>query len=199
MSKHVVVVASGDTERLALRHLVSHLTGSGVTVDVRIPPRHRQLRVDVVEGIIVSAWHNSYPIRPAKFVVLLDVDQATPDDVLAPLQEQLPQRVGGLAADVLLAYAQQHLESWYFADSDNLRSYLGRSLGSVDTSRPDTIHDPKRHLINLLGTRVYTARTSEKIAKQLDGRTIEERSPSFRGFVEALENGPGASAARRRK
>ena len=96
-------------------------------------------------------------------------------------------------ADVLVAYAQQHLESWYFADSKNLREYLGRSLGSADPSSPDTIHDPKRHLINLLGGRVYTARTSEEIAKRLDGRTIEERSPSFSGFVEALRNGTGAS------
>ncbi len=194
MNKHVVVVASGDTERRALPHLVSFLTKSGMTLDVRIPPRHRQLRANVVEGIIKSAWYESYPVQPTKFVVLVDVDQAAPDDVLAPLQEQLPQRVEQtVAADVLFAYAQQHLEAWFFADSENLRQYLDRSLGSAEPSSPDTIHDPKRHLINLLGGRVYTARTSEEIAKRLDGRTIEQRSPSFSGFVDALKNGADAS------
>ena len=164
-----------------------------MTVDIRIPPRNRQLRVDVVAGIIKSAWFTSHPVKPAKFVVLVDVDQAAPDDVLAPLREQLPQRFETVEADILFAYAQQHLESWYFADSENLRQYLGRSLGSADTSTPDTIHDPKRHLINLLGGRIYAARTSEEIAKRLDGRTIEQRSPSFKGFLEELKNGHGAS------
>lgn len=188
MSKHVVVVASGDTERRALPHLVSHLKDRGLTVEVRIPPRHRALRVDVVEGIIKATWYSSHPV-PSKFVVLLDVDQGRPEDVLAPIREQLPQRVENLATTILFAYAQQHLESWYFADATNLRDYLGRALGSVDTSMPDAIHDPKRHLINLLGDRVYTALTSEDIAMKLDPRTIEQRSPSFKGLVEAVKNG----------
>ncbi len=162
-----------------------------MTVDVRIPPRNRQLRVDVVAGIIKSAWFTSHPVKPAKFVVLVDVDQAVPDDVLGPLRQQLPQRVSTVEADILFAYAQQHLESWYFADSENLRKYLGRSLGSADTSSPDGIREPKRHLSNLLGARVYTARTSEEIAKRLDGRTIEQRSPSFKGFLKELRNGNG--------
>lgn len=196
MSKRVVVVASGETERRALPHLISHLEEAGIAVDVRVPPRHRPIGAYVAERIIKAAWYSSHPVRPARFVVLLDVDQAAPDDVLAPFKERLPPRTGSLAVDVLFAYAQQHLESWYFADSANLRRYLGRSLGSVDTSGPDAIHDPKRHLINLLetGKRFYTARTSEEIARRLDGRTIEQRSPSFRGFVQAIRNGAGASA-----
>lgn len=115
--------------------------------------------------------------------------RATPNEVLAPLREQLPQRLGIVEADILFAYARQHLEAWYFAHSERLREYLGRSLGSADSSSPDRIHDPKRHLINLLGGRVYTARTSEEIAKRLDGRTIEQRSPSFKRFLEELRNG----------
>ena len=195
MSKHVVVVASGETERRALPHLVSHLREAGITVDVRIPPRHRALRVDVVERIIKATWFASLHDPPDKFVVLVDVDRATPDDVVSPLQGELSQRVSDVEATLLFAYAQQHLEAWYFADAENLRGWLGgRSLGSVDASTPDAIEDPKRHLSSLLGNRVYTARTSEDIARTLAPQIIEQRSPSFRGLVDAVRNGGDASA-----
>ncbi len=45
-----------------------------------------------------------------------------------------------------------------------------------------------------MGNRVYTARTSEDIARTLDPQIIEQRSPSFRGLVEAVRNGGDASA-----
>ena len=193
MSKHVVVVASGETERRALPHLVSHLSEAGIRVEVLIPPRHRALRADVVEKIIKAAWFAPDDDPPAKFVVLVDVDQAAaPDEVVSPLREELSKRVSNVGAKLLFAYAQQHLEAWYFADGENLRHWLdGRSLGRVDTSSPDTIQDPKRHLSNLLGNRVYTARTSEDIAKVLDPQVIQQRSPSFRALVEAVRNGSG--------
>ena len=86
------------------------------------------------------------------------------------------------------AHAQRHLEAWYFADGGNLRSYLKRDLGRIDDSRPDEIENPKLHLRNILD-QVYTARVSEEIARVLDAENISRRSPSFRGFLEALLNG----------
>ena len=91
--------------------------------------------------------------------------------------------------NILCAYAQQHLEAWYFADAENLKSYLGRALGQVDTSKPDEIQNPKLHLKHLLGERVYNARISEEIASALDSGTIAGRSPSFKKFVDAIMNG----------
>ena len=87
------------------------------------------------------------------------------------------------------AYAQQHLEAWYFADATNLRAYLGHAPGHVDTSTPDEIENPKNHLRNVLNDQFYTARISEEIADRLDPPTIAQRSPSFRGFLEAVKNG----------
>ena len=194
MNKRVVVVASGETERRALPHLVSHLREAGIDVEVRIPRRHRALRTDVVEKIVKTAWYEDPGNRPAKFVVLVDVDRAAPNDILEPLRQELPKRAATVEADILFAYAQQHLEAWYFADAEKLRQWLGgRCLGSVDTSSPDAIPDPKRHLSNLLGNRVYTARTSEEIARCLDPRVVEQRSPSFRGFADAVRNGGGSA------
>ena len=47
---HVVVVASGETERRSLPHLVSHLQKQGTSVaDVRIPPRNKALDAGVAE------------------------------------------------------------------------------------------------------------------------------------------------------
>ena len=70
----------------------------------------------------------------------------------------------------------------------HLRSYLKRDLGRVDDSRPDEIEDPKLRLKNILD-QVYTARVSEEIARALDAENIARRSPSFRGFLEAVLNG----------
>lgn len=151
------------------------------------------LDVEMAEKLIKAAWYENLEAPPDKFVVVMDVDRGNPADVLRPMRTQLPERVHDVEADVLYAYAQAHLEAWYFADADNLRQYLGRAPGQVDTSKPDEIDNPKLQLRHLLGERVYTARVSAEIAGTLDATTIALRSPSFRIFVEAVMNGSGVA------
>lgn len=190
MAKRVVIIASGETERRALPHLTRHLADQAVTVqDVRVPPRNRKLDASMAEKLVKAAWYENPSAPPDKFVLVLDLDGADPDVFLAPVRDRLPGRVDGIGADVLFAYAQQHLEAWYFADAENLRGCLGRDLGHVDTSRPDEIRNPKLHLKHLLGERSYTALVSEDIARTLDAGAIAGRSPSFSNFVDALLNG----------
>ena len=137
MSKRVVVIASGKTERRALPYLVRHLAAQGVVVeDVRIPPRHRAINVAIAEKLIRSVWfERADDARPGKFVVLLDTDGASPEDVIAPIRDRLPNRVRDIGASIQFAFAQQHLEAWYFADAGGLRRYLGRDLGNPATGR----------------------------------------------------------------
>lgn len=190
MGKRVIVIASGETERRALPHLVRHLQDRAVTVyEVRVPPRNKALNAQMAERLIKAAWYENLSAPPDKFVLLMDVDRVGPDEVLGPIQDQLREHVNEIGADVLCAYAQQHLEAWYFADAENLGNYLGRDTGQVDTSRPDEIWNPKLHLTHLLGERIYTARISEEIAATLDADTIAGRSPSFEKFVDAIING----------
>ena len=190
MTKRVIVIASGETERRAVPHLVSHLQDSGVSVtDVRIPPRNGALNVQMAEKLIKAAWYANADTPPDKFVLLVDVDGADPEKVqrtFTNLSERLGREVG---AAIMYAYAQWHLEAWYFADAENLREYIKSALRKVDTSSPDRIQNPKHHLKQLLGSRVYTARVSEEIAETLDARTIAQRSPSFKGFLDAVRNG----------
>ena len=190
MSKRVVVVASGETERRTLPHLVANLRANGVAVDdVRIPPRHGLLDVRMAERLVKAAWFEDPASKPDKFVVLVDVDEADPDDVLRPFETQLPQRLNNVHATILYAFAQRHLEAWFFADPAGLRGWLEGALGSIDTSAPDAIPNPKLHLKHLLGPRLYTSRLSEDIASSLDPATIATRSPSFRRFQLAVANG----------
>ena len=191
MTKHVIVIASGETERRSLPHLVMHLQDQNVYVDeVRYPPGNKALNVDMAEKLVKAVWYENVAGPPDKFVVLLDVDGKAPDEVLRPLEEQLPGRLGAeIQASIQYAYAQWHLEAWYFADAENLKENLGRSEGSVGASNPDKIQNPKNHLRNLLGNRVYTAAISEEISKTLSAQTIAQRSPSFRGFLDAVMNG----------
>ena len=190
MSKRVIIVASGETERRALPHLARHLQEPAVTVEgIRVPPRNKALNAQMVERLIKAAWYENLSAPPDKFVLVLDLDGMDPDASLDPIRHRLPGLEDGIGADILCAYAQQHLEAWYFADAENLRNYLGRDLGQVDTSKPDEIQNPKLHLKHLLGECVYTARVSEEIAATLDADTIAGRSPSFKKFVDALTNG----------
>ena len=192
MAKRVAVIASGETERLAIPHLTAHLRGQGIEVSrLMIPPNNSALNVRMAAKLIRAAWFGSFP-KPDKFVVLVDTDGKTPSEALGLLESNLPSRLPrGVSPDaVLCVCAQWHLEAWYFADADNLRDCLGRSLGSVDTSSPDAIQNPKLHLKSLLADKFYTARVSEDIAKRLDARAIVRRSPSFRAFIAAVENGP---------
>ena len=147
--------------------------------------------VDTVEKLIKAVWYSNIAEPPDKVVILIDTDQGTPQAAMEPLSRNLPPRLEcEIASRLQFAYAQQHLEAWYFADAANLRDWLGGgALGNVDPSRPDELHNPKLHLKNLLGERMYTARVSEEIAVSLDARTIAQRSPSFRRFLEAVMNG----------
>jgi hypothetical protein len=190
MAKRVVVIASGETERRALPHLVKHLEAQGVVLsEVRIPPRHSALDPDAAANLIKAAWYSSASQPPGKFVVLLDTDRADPGRIVGRFRQKLPSQLRGIDAPVLYAYAQHHLEAWYFADSQRLSGHLGRNLGSVDLLRPDEIDNPKLHLKHLLGTRAYTARVSERIAAALAPDAITERSPSFARFEAAILNG----------
>ena len=195
MAKNVIVLASGETERRALPHLLFHLRDCGVSLmEVRIPPRNGELRVQMAERLIKAGWYERLDAPPDKFVILLDVDGKSPDVVMEPFKT-LSKRLGGeIGATVLYAYAQWHLEAWYFADAQGLGDCLKRALGRVDTSKPDRIQNPKLHLKHLLGG-IYTARISEEIASQLDATAIAERSPSFKGFMEAVMNGSGCGDA----
>lgn len=189
-AKRVVVIASGETERQAVPHLAQHLRVRSITVDeARIPPRNRALDAPMAEKLIKAAWYENLDAPPDKFVLLIDLDGADPEASLEPFRSRLSELKAGIRADVICAYAQEHLEAWYFANAEKLREYLGRALGEVDTSKPDEIRNPKLHLKHLLGERVYTARVSEEIAKALDAGRIAGRSPSFKNFVEAVENG----------
>lgn len=193
MAGRVVVIASGETERRALPRLMSHLRERGAhLVDVRIPPGHRALDAAMAEKLVKAAWFGGAPPPPDKFVVLIDTDRSDPEERLRALRDPLSRRLAGVGAPVLYAYAQRHLESWYFADAENLRQFLGgRTLGRIDASRPDELDNPKRHLAGLLGPRLYTASVSEEIAGHMNPETIQARSPSFRGFVTAAMNGGG--------
>ena len=194
MAKKVVVIASGETERRSIPHLVGHLKDQGTSVDeVRIPPSNRSINAELAEKLVKSVWYAGP--APDKIVLLLDVDGKPPDQVVAPLRERLAARLPAeINERVQYAHAQWHLEAWYFADADNLRGYLGRDLGRVDVSIPDEIQNPKNHLRQILHHRPYTARVSEEIASHLNPETIAFRSGSFRGFLEAVLNGGPASA-----
>jgi hypothetical protein len=191
MGKDVVVIASGETERRSLPHLVAHLQAENIAVvEVRIPPGGKVLNMEMAEKLVKASWYERIADPPDKFVVLVDTDGKTPDDVLRPFREQLRDRLGTkIDAQVQFACAQWHLEAWYFADISGLRGYLERDPGSVDTSKPDEIQSPKLHLKQLLGERAYTAVISEEIARCLNAQTIAQRSPSFQGFLEAVRNG----------
>lgn len=190
MAKRVLVIASGPTEQNALPKLLEHLRFEEIEVDIRIPPRHQKLRPNVLCPIIISSQYDSEVGPPDKCVILVDTDGKTPAEAISPIQQglrrtQLPSTFGSIN----VAYAQWHLEAWYFADAANLRAYLGRSIGNINPNDPDQIENPKHHLRQLLGETTYTAQVSADIAAKLDPTSISQRSPSFRTFLETIRNG----------
>ncbi|MFZ0886951.1 MAG: DUF4276 family protein [Candidatus Binataceae bacterium] len=193
-TKKVVVIASGETERRALPHLTRHLLQVGIELcDVRVPPRLGSwTRAERLQRTIKSAWFelSQRGRAPNKFVVLVDADGKAPDDVRRPAQEACS-HLRDIPVPCVVAAAQWHLEAWFFGDEQGLRRYLGRNLGSIDSTVPDEIRDPKRHLKHLLDG-IYTAETAASIARVLEPSKIVSRSPSFRAFDEALRNGQPA-------
>lgn len=191
MASRVVVVASGETERRAIPHLVACLRDEGIgVIDVRIPPGGKALDVRMAERLVKASWFSSGTERTDKFVILVDTDGKSPEAVLAPFREQLRRRLRpGIPASVTFAFAKWHLEAWFFGDAAALRRYLGRDLGAVDPSAPDEIENPKLHLKQLLGERAYTAVVADEIAACLEPTVVAERSPSFGRFLTSVRNG----------
>ena len=190
MAKRVLVIASGPTEQNALPKLLEHLKSENIEVDIRIPSGHRQLRPNVVYPIIISSQYDSDEGPPDKCVILVDTDGKSPDEAIGPLRQGLQRtQLTRTFQNVKFAYAQWHLEAWYFADAVGLRGYLRRDTGNVNPNEPDQIQNPKHHLQQLLGDATYTAQVSADIATKLDPTTISQRSPSFRIFLETIRNG----------
>ena len=194
--KAVVVIASGATEQKVLPVLLRKLQQpSFFLCEVLVPRGNRQLVPATIIGLIQRAYYGSLYHREEpnkKIIVLLDTDTKHPQQIIPPVQTQVlkDRRIKKIVqfVTILFAYAQQHLEAWFFADDENLRNYLGRPLGRIPISNPDQINNPKLHLIHLL-QRPYTSFVAEKIAQRLDPATIARRSPSFAGFCSQLQNG----------
>jgi hypothetical protein len=186
-----VVIASGETERRALPHLLSHLAEEGIEIiyPIRTPPNGR-ITGEIAYKIIVSAWRElEWVTPPDKFVVLVDADGKAPETVVEALEQQLKKtNVAAVPAAVLVTSAKWHLEAWFFADPASLRAYIGGSLGSIDASKPDDIINPKLCLKNLIDE-TYTSRIAEEIAQKLVVLEVRSHSPSFAQFERAVRNG----------
>lgn len=189
MAKRVVVIASGRTEREALPHLTKHFGEIGYKFDIRIPPRNRPLIPNIATLLVKAAWWelSGRGEVPNKFVVLVDADGRSPAERLLPFKEACS-KLKDIAAPILATAAQWHLEAWFFGHAEALREFLGRDLGNVDASAPDSITNPKLHLRHLLGD-VYHSRLAGEIASRLSASVIRDRSPSFASFEEAVRNG----------
>jgi hypothetical protein len=191
VGRRVVVVASGETERKSLPILLRET--ESVSLEVRIPGGHRQLTAEMARRLIRAAWFGTEPEqRPDKFVVLVDADAGSEHDAEARLHD-VRQLGDEFRVPILVTAAKWHLEAWFFADEQELRKHLGRSLGLVDASNPDAIQNPKQRLEGLLDG-IYTARVAEEIAGTLRPRYLR-RSNSFAKFEDSVLNGgPSPSA-----
>jgi hypothetical protein len=187
VGKTVVVIVSGESDRLSIPRLIPEVSPQ----NVRKPPGNAAFTPEQAVKLIKSAWYEMNG-APDKFVVLVDADAnaQTPELAAKPFEKAVAS-LADIPAPRLVAVAVRHLEAWFFGHGEELRTFLNRDLGSIDTSRPDEIDNPKQHLIHLLQSRgrLYTARVAEQIALLLDASTIEGRSPSFADFVKKLRNG----------
>ena len=190
MGRRVLVIASGETERRALPHLLTGTSGEVITLlGVVHPPRHRAITLESARSLQMQEWFSRQEAdRPDKFVILVDADARTPGDAVARLGDIVERVRPQIVVPILVVAAKWHLEAGFVADEAGLRAYLGRDLGAVDASRPDAIENPKHHLRNLLGERIYTAALAEEIARAVKPGLLR-RSPSFRAFGHAVRNG----------
>jgi len=188
MPRRIIVINSGATEQMVLPLLLEHLRPQVDPPEVRIPPRRHALTSDIVERLLRAAWWEGVGRGrpPEKIVVLVDADASSVEDAVQPFAA-LAARNPRIECPILTTAAKWHLEAWFFADSQALRRFLGRDLGSVDASAPDAIENPKVKLRHLLGT-PYTARIAEQIGRILSPDSLR-RSESFRRFESAALNG----------
>jgi len=194
MGKRVVVIASGETERMALPHLLRHLETESIAIlgPILTPPRHHAITPNSVCQLVQQGWYRNYP-RPDKFVILIDADGQDPHTVANTLAKRVEStQCQEIPAPIKVVAAKWHLEAWFWADPTGLRDYLGRDLGNVDTSDPDAIQSPKNCLKQLLDM-PYTARVAGEIAEKIAAVEVRKRSQSFAQFEQAIRNGPSST------
>lgn len=194
MGKTVVVIAAGLTETEALPYLLRDLIWEhDCSIHVRVPPRNQPLTPNKAANLIKAAWWDLHGRgeSPDKFVILVDADGASLESRKEPFRE-VCERLRDIPAFRVVAAVQWHLEAWFFGDEGGLRSYLGRDLGSVDASEPDSIINPKLQLKHLLGV-PYTASVAGEIARCTSPAAIRSRSRSFAAFEQSVKDGYGAT------
>ncbi|MBK9266416.1 MAG: DUF4276 family protein [Polyangiaceae bacterium] len=190
MGKRVVVIASGETERMALPHLLRHLESDNVGIlgPILTPPRQHALTPDSACKLVQAAWYWNDP-QPDKFVILVDADGKDPQMVVATFAQRLEgTKCQDIPVPIKVVAAKWHLEAWFWADPHALRSYVGRDLGNVDINDPDAIPSPKQCLKDLLDV-PYTARVAGEIAQGISTTEVGKRSRSFAHFEQAIRNG----------
>jgi len=190
MGSNIVVLATGRTELAAIPELTRDFrTAESACVHVRIPPGGGALIPSAIEKLAKSAYWDlkGRGNPPDKFVVLVDADGRPEETRVLPFKESCD-RLLDIPAPFLVTTAQWHLEAWFFAHAEALRKFLNRDLGSVDTSQPDQIPNPKLHLKHLLDS-PYTSRIAGEIAAAVSPQIVAQRSVSFSQFVRCLENG----------
>jgi len=124
------------------------------------------------------------------FVVLRDQDQSDCREVKRELVEKCNQAGRD---NVLIRIACRELESWYFGDLEAVGQGLGISNLARDYAArrqyrtPDQIPNPAKELTRITGKKYQKVSGSRAIAPYLWHNRHNNRSNSYRVFIEGLE------------
>ena len=78
---------------------------------------------EMAEKLVKASWFERIAAPPDKFVVLVDTNGGTPDEVLRPFREQLPGRIPAKIGGAMTICVCQWHRRLYFADNQGLRGY----------------------------------------------------------------------------
>ena len=187
-----LILASGLKEWYALPVLCRHFCeDAGVRV---VFPDHSAALIHQVAPLLQLHWR---PDVDPPCVILVDTHRLSPSQAMEPVQQKVDAMVqrGDLSPaarnSIRWAYAQPHLEAWFFADPSGLARYIG--CDEADLGVPGTIRDPQGVLRGLMTQhmpgrrRNYGASRAKDIADGLDARVVLANSPSFKTLIDAIQ------------
>jgi hypothetical protein len=128
-----------------------------------------------------------------RFVVCHDADSNPPDDIREKVLSSIV-RPSGAEKQCCITVPVQEIEAWLIADEQAISTVIS-SFRFSGHKRPETIQSPKEWLITQSkaanGKPLYSPKTfNAAVAKRLRFDVVQEKCPSFKAFVDCLNEKP---------
>jgi len=185
----IVPIVEGHGESESIRILLERIFSELFEIHwipVRRPIRRPRSSLVKREGIEAAVRFANREAPTAAILVLLDADNACPEDLGTTLREWGAAAIPHVALEVLLA--KMEFEAWFLASLESLRGVNGVKGDAERPPAPEEIRDAKGWLERQMnaGCTYAPPQSQPAFTRAFSLEEAQEHSPSFKKLIKKL-------------